>query len=215
MKEFLYIPDFISSVECHELIDLGKQHPKKHSGIQEKMRRDWKHVSDIVSPDGSELQDRLQKIHHDVGQKITEVYGLDAVQPRDVGYFYEYGMGDYYNPHVDSQTVSTTEGMTVAVRKVSSSDISSILYLNDDFLGGEIEFCLMGQRVKPKPGMLVLFYGGWENLHMVRPVEVGKRYCIVNWYASTPSLVPKMEVIPKDFAPIFERLEATYQNLRP
>jgi predicted 2-oxoglutarate/Fe(II)-dependent dioxygenase YbiX len=212
MRDFLLVPDFLSPEECKELIALGANHPKKPSGIQENMRRDWKHVSDIVSDQGSELQNRLQKIHHDVGEKIVEMYQLEAVCPRDVGYFYEYKMGDYYNPHVDSQTVATIDGMTVGLKKASSSDVSSVLYLNEDFLGGEIEFLLKAQKIKPKTGTLLTFYGGWENAHCVHPIQIGKRYCVVNWYASTPELVPKMEPIPAEAAPFFIQMEAAYRG---
>jgi predicted 2-oxoglutarate/Fe(II)-dependent dioxygenase YbiX len=211
IKDIVVIDGFLTSAQCQRFIDLGAQYPRKHSGIQENLHRHWKHVSDIVSPDGSELQNMLQQLHSDVGAKIEEIYKSPA-KPRDVGYFYEYGMGDYYRPHVDSQTVVTQEGMTIAVRKVTSSDVSSIVYLNDGFVGGEIDFIFANNAVRPKPGRLVLFYGGWENLHGVRPIEVGKRYCVVNWYRTEETIVPNMEEIPQPYADHFAQLQAAFRS---
>jgi predicted 2-oxoglutarate/Fe(II)-dependent dioxygenase YbiX len=127
-----------------------------------------------------------------------------------VGYFYEYGLGDYYRAHCDSQTVTVQEGLTMAFRKVSSSDVSSVLYLNDNFIGGDIEFVFPKAKVRPKAGRLLLFYGGWENAHCVHPVQAGHRYCIVNWYATQKNLVPNVEMIPSPYADYYAQLEKEY-----
>lgn len=205
------IDHFLSAEECQQLISLGKQYPKKTTAIQENMVRTWKRVSDIVADPDTELQNRLQEVHQKVGREIADRYNSPHCVPRDVGYFYEYGMGDYYKPHVDSQTVTVQQEIAIAVRKSSSSDISSVLYLNDNFVGGELDFLFANKSVKPKAGRLILFYGGWQNIHAVRPIQVGKRYCIVNWYKTSPELVPQIEQVPSPYGEYFAQIEEQFK----
>jgi len=59
--------------------------------------------------------------------------------------------------------------------------ISSILYLNNDFDGGEIEFVNFGIKIKPEPGMLILFPSNYAYSHIAHPVYDGTKYAIVTW----------------------------------
>ncbi|KAJ3639489.1 hypothetical protein Zmor_002848 [Zophobas morio] len=67
-------------------------------------------------------------------------------------------------------------------------DYSAIIFLNDDFEGGEFIFSadLNAEEVqgvvKPKCGRMVAFSSGFENLHGVRAVTKGSRYGIGVWF---------------------------------
>lgn len=65
-------------------------------------------------------------------------------------------------------------------------DYSSIIYLNDDFDGGEFIFAenktAVQAHVKPKCGRLVGFSSGKENLHGVKAVNHGRRCAVAMWY---------------------------------
>ena len=56
---------------------------------------------------------------------------------------------------------------------------SSIIYLNDDFKGGET--VIDGTVIKPKQGLMVLFTGN-KLIHSVNKVEKGIRYTMPCWY---------------------------------
>ncbi len=60
--------------------------------------------------------------------------------------------------------------------------MSSILYLNDDFVGGETEFVKFGVAVKPEAGMLVLFPANYAYAHVAKPLLRGTKYAIVSWF---------------------------------
>jgi hypothetical protein len=53
---------------------------------------------------------------------------------------------------------------------------SSILYLNNNYSGGELYMPQHNFEVKPEPGMLVCFKGDENNLHGVKMVTEGIRY---------------------------------------
>lgn len=66
-------------------------------------------------------------------------------------------------------------------------DYSAILYLNDDFDGGEFFFVEDWKRrvrsiIQPRCGRMVAFSAGGENLHGVRGIRNGKRCAVALWF---------------------------------
>ena len=80
-----------------------------------------------------------------------------------------YGNGEKFDWHIDS-----------GVRY--PRNVSAVLYLNDEYTGGEIEFEHYGISYKPKRGDLILFGSDFPSKHRVKPVEQGIRYAVVNWW---------------------------------
>lgn len=76
----------------------------------------------------------------------------------------------------DSLIISTPNGNP-------KREISSILYLNEDFEGGEVYFPNQGVVLKPKPGMLVLFPSTNKFIHSVSKVTSGARYTIPQFWS--------------------------------
>ncbi|MDE3060152.1 MAG: 2OG-Fe(II) oxygenase [Pseudomonadota bacterium] len=62
-------------------------------------------------------------------------------------------------------------------------DVSVLLYLNDDFTGGKLNFPNQKLKVQPEPGLLVAFPSHHEYLHGAEPTESGVRYALVSWAA--------------------------------
>ena len=96
----------------------------------------------------------------------------------------KYEKGGEYKPHYDCY------GNLKDVPNEKSGDriISGILYLNDDYLGGETEFSLENIKIKGNQGDLLI----WNNLnknktlnrralHAGLPVVEGVKYIIVGW----------------------------------
>ncbi|XP_014668924.1 PREDICTED: prolyl 3-hydroxylase 2-like [Priapulus caudatus] len=69
-------------------------------------------------------------------------------------------------------------------------DYSALLYLNDDFEGGDFVFADSRKhviaQVKPHCGRVVSFSSGEENLHGVRAVTDGRRCAIAMWFTLDP-----------------------------
>jgi predicted 2-oxoglutarate/Fe(II)-dependent dioxygenase YbiX len=80
----------------------------------------------------------------------------------------KYSGGQEYKAHYDG---STGTGRTV----------SAILYLNSDFEGGEVEFVNFNLKIKPEPGMLLLFPSNYAYRHIAHPVTSGTKYAAVTW----------------------------------
>lgn len=88
----------------------------------------------------------------------------------DEGYsLLEYGPGGYYTEHVD--------------RGVGNNRIlSGLVYMNDDYEGGEINFSRQQYSIKPKAGSVVLFPSLHTHIHACLPVTSGTKYAIVTWF---------------------------------
>lgn len=64
---------------------------------------------------------------------------------------------------------------------------SSLMYLNDDYDGGETYFPGHGIRLKPEAGTLILFGAGPEYVHGVTRVTRGLRYTYAGWFTNDRS----------------------------
>ncbi|XP_017352094.1 prolyl 3-hydroxylase 1 [Ictalurus punctatus] len=70
-------------------------------------------------------------------------------------------------------------------------DYSAIVYLNDDFEGGDFIFTELDAKtitavVKPQCGRIVAFGAGKENPHGVRAVTKGQRCAVALWFTLDP-----------------------------
>lgn len=69
---------------------------------------------------------------------------------------------------------------------ISTRVLSVLLYLNDDYEGGEIEFKHSNLKLKPEPGSVLFFPSNFLYVHEVYPVTKGPRYALPNWYHNVP-----------------------------
>ncbi len=65
---------------------------------------------------------------------------------------------------------------------ISSRVLSALLYLNDDYEGGNIRFPHAGIDIKPEAGSIMFFPSNFVYVHEVDAVTSGTRYSLPNWY---------------------------------
>jgi Rps23 Pro-64 3,4-dihydroxylase Tpa1-like proline 4-hydroxylase len=85
----------------------------------------------------------------------------------------KYEEGGFYTPHVDHYGNNPRT-------------ISFILILNNDYEGGELEFCNPNtgesyKKIKGTPGSLIVWPSNFLYLHKVNSIKKGTRYSIVAW----------------------------------
>jgi prolyl 4-hydroxylase len=97
-----------------------------------------------------------------------------------------YGVGEQYRPHLD---------VPVSSPRVASGQRTwtVLVYLNDDFEGGETAFPLLDLSVRPRRGTALIFRNrdaqGLANLytmHAGQPVRRGIKYACNLWAAAAP-----------------------------
>jgi predicted 2-oxoglutarate/Fe(II)-dependent dioxygenase YbiX len=84
----------------------------------------------------------------------------------------KYRGGEHYKAHADGGA---------GVNRV----VSAVIYMNDDYDGGELEFTRFGIKIKPLPGMCILFPSNFAYEHVAHPVLSGTKYALVTWLRET------------------------------
>jgi predicted 2-oxoglutarate/Fe(II)-dependent dioxygenase YbiX len=90
--------------------------------------------------------------------------------------FLYYNVGGKYDLHNDSE-----DFINGTLERVCERDVTILLYLNDDYEGGELELPDWGCKFKPKAGTLIAFPSYIDFSHRVHPVTSGQRYNLVSW----------------------------------
>ena len=104
-----------------------------------------------------------------------------------------YREGGYYIRHADSQNMDPETNIW---SKVIDRDLSLLIYLNDDFEGGELSFYKLNYQIRPRAGAAVMFPSDQRFLHQAETVTKGVRYAIVSW-ASLRG-IPKVSAKPPE-----------------
>ena len=132
--------------------------------------------------------------HVDIDGRAQEILGIfNDIHCRQMASFYDvnfewyerpqilrYPPGGKYDQHADSDHWDPADDTWT---RVQDRDFSVLLYLNDEYEGGELELINQKFKIKPKPGMLLAFPSDHRYLHAALPTTSGIRYVIVSWAA--------------------------------
>jgi hypothetical protein len=105
---------------------------------------------------------------------VEEAHGR-AVKPNN-SHAQKWEVGAFANPHSDN---SDHDGNYNAFE---TNKYVGILYLNDNYEGGELYFPDHGISIRPEAGMFITFPGGHENIHGVTEITQGTRYTMVSFW---------------------------------
>ena len=191
--------DFLSPEECRELVQLADG----LAGEPFKMRDRARNMAITLDPtrvcEWLRLGDSQQLLDDLVARAFEEQILPDTGLTID---WYEepqllrYIEGGFYQYHSDADYLVPEKK---AWRKAVDRDISMLIYLNDDYEGGGLNFKRLTYSLQPRAGMLVWFPSDMRYEHMAKPVISGRRYAVVSWAAVTgvervQSEVPKRSI---------------------
>uniref|UniRef100_A0A4W5MIV2 procollagen-proline 3-dioxygenase n=1 Tax=Hucho hucho TaxID=62062 RepID=A0A4W5MIV2_9TELE len=100
-------------------------------------------------------------------------------------------------------------------------DYSAILYLNDDFEGGDFIFTELDAKtvtaeVRPQCGRVVGFGAGEENPHGVRAVTKGQRCAVALWFTLDPKHEEKERIQAQEMLKMFSTpTDAEFTETKP
>ena len=89
-------------------------------------------------------------------------------------------IGDGQSPHADKQLPDGSPSRN------PENDVGSVIYLNDNYEGGEIYFPKQNIRFKPKSGSFAFFPGDVNYMHGVETITKGTRYTLPNFWTAKP-----------------------------
>lgn len=126
-----------------------------------------------------ELKEKLQEVELRVNDAIVKNYNLaNRVYADGIG-IVRWPAGIEQPPHADN---ANNDGSS---NGLNWRDYGTIIYLNDNFTGGETYYPDYNIFVKPKKGALAIHPGGVDHLHGVTKVEGNTRYTIASFWSNS------------------------------
>ena len=176
LSRILVSENFLSLKECAFLIDLYDRYAEV-SSQRDYSGRPLLHyytLRDVESGSASwvhgvSLQCK-EKIEVDLGTPalLVESVFLACLWP-----------GDSHIPHADNEREE--QGRWVP-NHTPQRDYTALIYLNDNFTGGDLVFPHRDVVIIPKPGLFVGFPSNHKFVHAVPSVLSGKRYSLPVWF---------------------------------
>jgi len=183
-------------IERSEATDLSVFDPIKSNETGETHWRTDKNIRDTQIVEMGPLFPKIQDLMKNIVEHVINPFYEIQINESEVPQILSYGIGGHYQPHIDGESLWQTPDGQLIWKKSTNRDISMVLYLNDDFEGGDFVFPDHNVRVRPKPGMLVCFPSNHHYKHGVEPVTRGKRYSMVCWMQALG--FPTMEQINEE-----------------
>lgn len=177
-QDFIIVPDFLTSAECDRLLGMfDRLHGLvKHRRIGIDF---WEgrivYMTDVAAHDASAagIMGGFQKR---ATAMLGEFYALTRPLWTDTVQLNIWEQGSCLPPHTDNSNPDGTAHST------PWRDFSSIVYLNEDYEGGELYFTAKDRVLKPRRGMLVAFSAGYHHEHGVLKVTKGRRITMPAFY---------------------------------
>jgi hypothetical protein len=115
----------------------------------------------------------ISKYKEKIKNTAEDVFGFkqehdDLANEMNIRSNYLNGRKPNFATDVHTDTLTDIENN---IKYAWSGHISNLLYLNDDYSGGELYFPQHKIKIKPEPGMLVSFPGNWFNRHGILPAS--------------------------------------------
>ncbi len=177
-QDFIIVPDFLSAKECERLTAMFD---RLHGLV--KHRRigiDFWEGRIVYMADVAEHNASAAAIMGGFQKRATamlgDFYALTRPLWTDTVQLNVWEQGSCLPPHTDN---SNPDG---SPHSTPWRDFSSIVYLNDDYEGGELYFTAQDRVLKPRRGMLVAFSAGYHHEHGVLKVTRGRRITMPAFY---------------------------------
>lgn len=171
------IEDFITQEECDFLIEYSES---KNGGVGT-----YNNEANIFhwGTDKSFSPLEQNPIAKDLTKDIVKRVGDIFLENFEMKHTFEFkrlfaqtlNVGGDVPPHTDDQDVYDGKPLV-------EEHYSALLFLNEDYQGGELEFENHNITMKPKTRSLVYFKGDAETMHEVKLVTEGKRINLVIFF---------------------------------
>jgi len=165
----LVVENFLTPEECKGFIDFSEK-----EGYSEALIR-ARGQGEVMNKDVRD-NDRVIWDNPQVATQIFEMikdlvpYNIDGYEPIGLNErfrFYRYKDGQRFRPHVDGAFKRSDTEVSL---------LTLLLYLNEEFEGGETNLIILNENIKPKTGMLLIF--DHKILHAGSSVTSGTKYVL-------------------------------------
>lgn len=177
------IPNFLSNEECDRIIKLAD--PKLFTSKVYTSDSDLEDKNVRIS-DQCWLKNGDAEFISNLSKRIADITDTDLNSQEDLQVV-RYKPGGFYKPHFDACN-KVTDDCTRLNKGLGPRFITFIIYLNDDFDGGETYFPQIDTKVSPKRGKAAIFYNVDQegeilpkSLHGGLDVKNGEKWICNKW----------------------------------
>ena len=171
-------PQFLELDEHRQLLDFALHNERSFGSLD--AADYWK--GRTLTPDDIDdaairdiFRNTRDRILARVAALLEAEFGPQPPLYSDLINFARWPPGYELQPHADSENPDGVE------HPFPWRDFATVMYLNDDYEGGEIYFPNLGLELKPAPRTLIVFPGTLFFLHGVRRVTRGMRHTIASF----------------------------------
>ena len=176
-RYFMTRKDVLSPAQCQLLIGCFERAREKHAaqtgGDYWKGRFIWQNNLPDSEIDAIRV---MQQVRFLTLSMLNQAVRPETPLYSDTAQLVRWHEGIELPPHVDNMEPDGRPNIS------PHRSFSSILYLNDDYEGGETFFPGHRIRIKPTAGALVIFGAGPEYVHGITRVTKGLRYTYAGWF---------------------------------
>ena len=182
--------NFLNPEDCNLLIEYQKSHSSNDSSNWSlgDHKSNWESrifVCDEIDDDN--IRSIIESIHYRVCSICAKFDTEEVVYPEFSNLVY-WGTGMELGAHADNFWIDNPEKPHYSCHR----DYSAVIYLNNNYVGGETFFVKNGYEVEPKIGKLILFTSGKEHVHGVKQVTSGSRYTMALWFTKNENKIFKI-----------------------
>ena len=179
------INNFVLDVEINELLRLANSKLRKSEVLGENSPNDYRVAEDCWL---YEFESPVVRI---VREKIANIVSIPVSHMEQIN-LVRYNVGGEYKTHHDFFHPNT-DYYEKCIKQGGQRTKTALIYLNDDFKGGETNFPTINKRVTPEKGKLIIWNNTdesgnliYESLHAGLPVIEGIKYIGVIWIRQNP-----------------------------
>lgn len=193
----LIVRQFLNPAQCAAALECAAATPSQAATVQDlsavegdpRAHQSDIRVTDHMSTKG--IDDWLQPLLADTFRSLLAAHYRCTFAWYEKTSLLRYRPGGHYVPHADADNWHPDQN---AWQRAVDRDVSILLYLDEKFEGGELDFANFQFRLKPTAGMLVCFPSDHRYVHAAREVTAGERHVIVAWAARSDT--PKVRSEP-------------------
>jgi hypothetical protein len=174
------VEDFLNEEDWLKLIDFCKN-------IDNDLKTKDHHVYQPIPEDIFNITNRYKKI---LMSKASELYGLDFIEDGNEVCLFVHPEGSHMMPHTDIVEVTdqnkylgidynNLDSIRKSHKEVPfhwTGHLATLIYINDNYEGGELYFPDRNINIKPKPRMLIMFPGNDNYVHGVSKNKNATRF---------------------------------------
>ena len=176
VKDYIKVyEDIVDNSLCNDLMNFKHDFKPSSFSSHEKIHEDSKNrvvMDDVWIKKNSIFYNSLKDCFAKAVRKYEYEFPLFMCEHTTDFRINKYGSGGFMSEHVDN--IHHSHG-----QKWGYPHVSALLYLNDDYEGGE--FVVAKKEIKPNKGSAIIFPSNFMYPHQAKKVISGIRWSVVAW----------------------------------